>query len=232
MNFRSDDNVRAEDDVRTEFMPFIQSQYSASVRIISILKSCREHILPDADIVSFFDKIFNVATATGYGLDIWGNIVGVSRFVTDWQDDSTVYTLTDEAFKRVIYFKAAANVMDSTLYSMNYLLSALYPEYNCYVRLSSSYQADEDGIYHDTNPMVIEYVFFDTELTDLEKSIFVYVGDFNRGAGVQFSLSEYRYDDLFGFVGSELQTFGENANAGKQPEDYVGGVFFKPSIGG
>ena len=232
MDFRSDENVRADDDVRTEFMPFIQSQYSASVRIVSILESCREHILPDSDIVAFFDNIFNVATAVGYGLDIWGNIVGVSRFIPDYQDSNTIYTLGDEDFRRVIYFKAAANIMDSTLYSMNYLLKNLYPEYNCYIRLSSNYQADEDGIYHDINPMVIEYVFFDTELTDLEKSIFMYVGDFNRGAGVQFSLSEYSYDDIFGFVGSELQTFGENANAERQPENYVGGVFFKPSIGG
>ena len=65
MNFRSDEDVRADDDVRTEFMPFIQSQYSASTRIISILESCREHILPDADIVSFFDNIFNIETASG-----------------------------------------------------------------------------------------------------------------------------------------------------------------------
>lgn len=232
MNFRSDEDVRADDDVRTEFMPFIQSQYSASVRIVSILESCREHILPDADIVSFFNNIFNVETAVGYGLDVWGNIVGVSRFIQDWQNASTIYTLNDEDFRKVLFFKAAANIMDSTMYSMNYLLHNLYPEYNCYIRLSSNYQADSNGVYHDLNPMVIEYVFFDSELTDLEKSIFMTVGDFNRGAGVQFSLSEYRYDDLFGFLGSELQMFGENANDGKPYEDYVGGVFYKPSIGG
>ena len=91
MNFRSDEDVRADDDVRTEFMPFIQSQYSASTRIISILESCREHILPDADIVSFFDNIFNIETASGVGLDIWGNIIGVSRFVPNYQDDTVVY---------------------------------------------------------------------------------------------------------------------------------------------
>ena len=57
MNFRSNEDVWADDDVRTEFMDFVQSQYSASVRITSILESCREHILPDADIVSFFNEI-------------------------------------------------------------------------------------------------------------------------------------------------------------------------------
>ena len=231
MNFRSDDNVRAEDDVRTEFMPFIQSQYSASVRIISILESCREHILPDADIVSFFNKIFNVSTAVGYGLDIWGNIVGVSRFITDWQDPTTIYTLTDDDFRKVIFFKAAANVMDSTLFSMNYLLKSLYPDYDCYIRLSSNY-VNDGGRYYDSNPMSIEYVFINTSLTEFEKSVFMTVGEFNRGAGVEFSLSEYSYDELFGFYGSELQMFGNNENAETTPDRYVGGVFFRPSIGG
>ena len=219
MDFRSDEDVRACDDIRTEYMPFIQSQYSASTRIVKILESCREHILPDADIVMFFDNIFNVETAVGYGLDMWGNIVGVSRFIPNWQSASTIYTLNDEDFRRVIFFKAAANIMDSTMYSMNYLLKSLYPEYNCYIRLSSNYQADASGVYHDSNPMVIEYVFIDTILTELEKSIFTYVGDFNRGAGVRFSLSEYDYDEIFGFYGSGLQPFDQ-------------GVFYRPSIEG
>ena len=138
MNFRSDEDVRADDDVRTEFMPFIQSQYSASTRIISILESCREHILPDADIVSFFDNIFNIETASGVGLDIWGNIIGVSRFVPNYQDDTVIYTLTDEQYRNVMFYKAGANIMDSTLYSLNYLLKKLYPDYQCFVRIQNN----------------------------------------------------------------------------------------------
>lgn len=217
MDFRSNEDVRANDDIRTEFMPFIQSQYSASVHIVSILESCREHILPDADIVTFFNNIFNVETATGYGLDIWGNIVGVTRFVPDWQNDTTIYTLNDDDYRRVLFFKAAANIMDSTLYSMNYLLKSLYPDYNCYIRLASNYQ-NAGGRYYDANPMEIEYVFIDTDLTDLEKSIFMLVGSFNKGAGVGYKLSEYSYDEIFGFYGSNLQPFDQ-------------GVFYQPTIG-
>lgn len=219
MNFRSDDNVRAEDDVRTEFMAFIQSQYAASVRITALLESCREHILPDADIVSFFDEVFNIETASGYGLDIWGNIIGASRFVPDYQDSTTIYTLTDEQYRKVLFFKAGANIMDSTLYSMNYLLKKLYPEYNCYIRNLNNYTEDS-GRWYDKNPMEIEYVFIDTDLSDLELSIFSLVGSFNKGAGVEYHLSQYSYDEIFGFNGSELQPFDQ-------------GVFFQPSgIGG
>jgi len=219
MDFRTDEDVRANDDIRTEFMPFVQSQYSASVKMLSILESCREHILPDADIVNFFDNIFNIETASGYGLDIWGNIIGVSRVVTDYQDSTVTYTLTDEQFRKVLFFKAGANIMDSTLYSMNYLLKKLYPDYHCFIRNASNY-VEDSGRYYDSNPMEIEYVFIDTDLTDLEKSVFYLVGSFNKGAGVGFNLSEYSYDDIFGFYGSELQPFDQ-------------GVFFQPSgIGG
>lgn len=219
MNFRSDEDVRADDDVRTEFMPFIQSQYSASTRIISILESCREHILPDADIVSFFDNIFNIETASGVGLDIWGNIIGVSRFVPDYQDSTTIYTLTDEQYRTVLFYKAGANIMDATLYSLNYLLKKLYPDYRCFVRNANNY-VNDDGRYYDSNPMEIEYVFIDTDLSDLEKSIFSLVGAFGKGAGVHFNLSEYSYDEIFGFYGSGLQPFDQ-------------GVFYQGSgIGG
>ena len=219
MNFRSNEDVRADDDVRTEFMPFIQSQYSASTRIISILESCREHILPDADIVSFFDNIFNIQTASGIGLDIWGNIIGVSRFVPDYQDSTTIYTLTDEQYRTVLFYKAGANIMDATLYSLNYLLKKLYPDYQCFVRNANNY-VNDDGRYYDSNPMEIEYVFIDTDLSDLEKSIFSLVGAFGKGAGVHFNLSEYSYDEIFGFYGSELQPFDQ-------------GVFYQGSgIGG
>ena len=219
MNFRSDEDVRADDDVRTEFMPFIQSQYSASTRIISILESCREHILPDADIVSFFDNIFNIETASGVGLDIWGNIIGVSRFVPNYRDDTVIYTLTDEQYRNVLFYKAGANIMDSTLYSLNYLLKKLYPDYRCFVRNSNNY-VNDDGRYYDSNPMEIEYVFIDTDLSDLEKSIFSLVGAFGKGAGVHFNLSEYDYDEIFGFYGSNLQPFDQ-------------GVFYQSSgIGG
>lgn len=226
MNFRTTEDVRADDDVRTEFMPFVQSQYSASVRIIDILDSCRNHILPDADMVSFFYNIFNIETATGYGLDIWGNIVGASRFIKDYQDGAITYTLTDAQFRNVLFYKAGANIMDSTLYSLNYLLKKLYPNYQCYVRNLNNYNND-NGRYYDSNPMEIEYVFIGASLTDLEKSIIYTVGGFGKGAGVNFNLSEYDYSKIFGFYGSELLPFGENANEGRTPDDYVGGVFFK-----
>ncbi len=34
---------------------------------------------PTADLNAFYDLVWNVATAQGWGLDVWGRIVGVTR---------------------------------------------------------------------------------------------------------------------------------------------------------
>lgn len=217
MYFRTDDDVRACDDVRYELMPFIQSQYAASVRITAILQSCKDHILPDADIALFYDKMFNIQTAEGYGLDVWGNIIGISRYIQSHDDPSETLTLDDENYRKLLFVKAAANIMDSSMYSLNYIIKKLYPNLTCYVQLASNWQED-DGFIYDANPMEINFIFFNHHLSDLERSIFDVVGSFNRGAGVGWNLLEYIQDDVFGFKGSELQPFDQ-------------GVFFVPSGG-
>ena len=201
MYFRSDDDIRACDDVRTELMPFIQSQYASAVRITALLQSAKDHILPDADIALFYDNVFNVLTAKGWGLDVWGNIVGVTRNIPSHADPTVTLTLDDDNYRKLILHKAAANIMDSSLYSMNYLLKQLYPNYT-----------------YDVNPMSITYVFINHRLDNLERSIFDAVGDDNRGAGVEWNLYEYIQDDIFGYRNSELQPFDQ-------------GVFFQPSGG-
>jgi hypothetical protein len=65
--------------------------------------------------------------------------------------------------------------------------------------------------------MEINYIFFG-RLSNIERSIFDAVGDFNRGAGVHWNLFEFEQDEIFGYVGSELQPFDQ-------------GVFFQPSGG-
>lgn len=225
MYFRSDDDVRACDDVRTELMPFIQSQYAASVRITAILQSAKDHILPDADMDLFFNSIYNVETAIGYGLDAWGSIVGISRYIQEVERDldgrliptSITLTLDDEHFRNLIFCKAASNIMDSTLYSINYILKKLYPNYTCYARNNSGY-VTEDGITRATTPMEITYVFYNSQLTPLELSIFAQFAEFNRGAGVGWNMVEVSQDKVFGFTDSELQPFDQ-------------GVFYLP-IGG
>lgn len=57
------------------------SQYFDSPTIYSLLESYNDAIDPANDIVNFYQNIWNVNTAVGSGLDIWGAIVNVSRYL-------------------------------------------------------------------------------------------------------------------------------------------------------
>lgn len=60
----------------------VLSQYSNSTRLISLLEMIDEWISPDANFEEFYSLIWNVDSAVGYGLDVWGRIVGVIRVVS------------------------------------------------------------------------------------------------------------------------------------------------------
>jgi Protein of unknown function (DUF2612) len=128
------------------------SQYSASPTIKALLQSFNDAIDPTVDIANFYNNIWNVNTAVGNGLDIWGQIVGVSRYLTSSATQylgyaeansigteaqpfnqapfytgtlsSNTFALTDEQYRRLILVKAAANISSLTIPSINALLRA------------------------------------------------------------------------------------------------------------
>lgn len=77
-----------------------------------------EYIKPDTDIDNFFSFIWNVDTAQGFGLDIWGRIVGVSREIFT----NPVDYLSDDAFRALILLKALSNISRTNVPSQNQLL--------------------------------------------------------------------------------------------------------------
>ena len=59
----------------------IVSQMANSPTVLRLLESASEYLDPAADLDRFYNLIWNVNTAQGYGLDVWGRIVGVSRII-------------------------------------------------------------------------------------------------------------------------------------------------------
>ena len=57
------------------------SQYFDSPTIYGMLDSFNSAVDPSTDIANFYANIWNVNTAVGSGLDIWGAIVNVSRYL-------------------------------------------------------------------------------------------------------------------------------------------------------
>lgn len=57
----------------------ILSQYANSPAINSLIQSINSCLDPAANINAFYNNIWNIDTAQGYGLDVWGRILGVGR---------------------------------------------------------------------------------------------------------------------------------------------------------
>lgn len=59
----------------------ICSQYANSPTLMQLVLNMNQYIDPRANMKAFYDFLWNVDTAAGKFLDIWGRIVGVSRVV-------------------------------------------------------------------------------------------------------------------------------------------------------
>jgi hypothetical protein len=130
----------------------IYSQYANSPVITTALAAFNQWLDPTADLDLFYDDIFNIATAQGVGLDIWGRIVGVGRVLNvasgtyfgfaEAMDSSETpfnqepfysgetttsnYALSDDAYRTLIYAKAYANLCNGSIPAINNILMTIF----------------------------------------------------------------------------------------------------------
>lgn len=207
MDFLSNDDVRQSDEVRKELQPYILSQYSASPTIYKLLSDFRDNIRPDADIDLFRKKIMNIETAEGVGLDTWGNILGITRNVLG-MDNATVYTLGDDDYRKLLMYKALANITDSTLGVLNKMLSILLEGVDIIATNRLVEGTQLSGEYYNMLPMHVRFSV-KGEMTDIEKALFVRGGLLCLATGVGWSIVFIEGNGVFGFRGSELQPFNQ-----------------------
>lgn len=145
----------------------IISQYGNSQTITGLIHKMNEWIKPDADIDNFYNLVWNVTTAQGFALDIWGRIVGINREVLT----TPATILNDSQFLELILLKALSNISASTAPSINQLLQNwMAGRGRCYVT--------------ELGTMFIGYVF-EFVLQPFEFTILAQEGVFLRPAGVQ-----------------------------------------------
>lgn len=197
----------------------IISQYSHSPRILSVIGAMNESIDPKHDIDAFYRDIWNIHTAKGWGLDVWGGIVGLSRSflitfenqVIGFSDGFTpfnggtwssgadgntgTFRLDDDAYRNIIMIKAAANINYPTAYHINGLLL------NLFRKRGRAY-------YVKNGTMAARYVFEFT-LNQIERSI-IRDGDIlPRPCGVLLDFHEPSPSDYLGFEESNLMPFNQ-----------------------
>ena len=188
------------------------SQYCDSPTIKGMLESFNEAIDPSADIAAFYNNIWNVATAVGNGLDIWGLIVGVSRYLqvaaTPYLGFEEAYTaptaatgaqpfnqapfyngvqstasfaLSDKQYRQLILVKAAANISNLSVSSINALLRAEFGVNNGSDPYGDAYVIDNLNMtftYH------LNFAPSPAQIAIIQSS-----GVFPRPAGVEMSLT-------------------------------------------
>jgi hypothetical protein len=133
------------------------AQYANSPRILAIIKSFADNFDPGRRFDDFIKNVWNLDTARGWGLDLWGRIVGVNRVLQvasgkylgfqEAGDAETFgyapfykggtltsnYALADKAYRTLIYAKASSNLTDCSIPSINAILMRLFPSYQPYV---------------------------------------------------------------------------------------------------
>lgn len=193
------------------------SQFANSPTIVSLIESFNDAIDPSVDLNNFYDFVWNVDTAQGFGLDIWGKIVNISRLLTV---DATVQYLGykealaaapqasdpapfDQApFYNGVQVTSTVSLADDA-YRQLIMVKALANITNCTApnlnKLLQFLFADRGlAFVPDTGNMTIRYVFtFD--LTDVERAIVLKSGALPRPAGVLAQAMTFDPRNTFGF---------------------------------
>ena len=105
----------------------VLSQYANSPTLTTMLVNYARAADQTENLNNFFDFIWSVVTAQGYGLDVWGRIVGVNRIIQVWRKGEDYFGF-DQAVPGVqswnLGLGAGGAFLGGVLYSGNALTSA------------------------------------------------------------------------------------------------------------
>ena len=137
--------------------PIGMRQYGSSPIINQIVEFLGQNFDYQDVIDSFYDICWNIDTAQGFWLDVWGRKVGVSRVIRIpvdinyvgfnpyfetlgfgqlyglLSDDQQNYYLSDDNYRILILAKAFSNITDCSTPELNQLLKILFPGQLAYV---------------------------------------------------------------------------------------------------
>lgn len=200
----------------------IFSQYANSPRILKIISDLNDAIDPQYYIDDFYEYVYRLSTAKGFALDIWAIKVGVSRSAPMSDPNSkkfgyspayepfntypfsgsgsgfTSYQLPDSLLRELIIIKTATNIIYATAININKLLLMIFDERRAY--------------YNITGHMTAEYVF-EFGLSPFERMMVYTLKMLPQPCGVGISFIERDPNKIFGFNGSELNTFNNGVFA-------------------
>ena len=190
-----------------DYWPTVISQYANSPTILQMVQNFANWTAPGATLNDFYTLVWNIDTAVGYGLDVWGRIVGVGRVLKISGDqtyfgfeESTTevgfnqapfylsgpvtsnYSLSDPAYRQLILAKALANICNGSIPAINQVLINLFG-------------ASGNAYVTDNQDMTMTYTFEFT-LDPVQSAIVYNSGVLPRPAGVLVTVVESGGDVL------------------------------------
>jgi len=221
MLFLQQNNIDSNPEWRAFARQQILAQYANSPIILEIIDTFDNAVSLDKDAENFYRFAWNISTAIGEFLNIWGRIVNVNRVIQLPKSDyfgfvegnykgfgqakfyagipaSTNYALSNEAFRLMILAKALFNISRTTYSAYNKILMQLFPNRGrAYIGTSGNMNAR----------LTFEFYLKHWELAILKQS-----NVFEPPTGVNFEIMEYPTATTFGFLETGRATaFGTGA---------------------
>ena len=196
----------------------VQSQYAASPRILALAAQYWQLLDPTPSADLMISKMIDPSTAEGYGLDVWGRIVGIKRALVPVGGDYLAFAppanvtnpdgdswdnapfnpvnsagyASDAIYRVYVYVKAMLNIGNGSLADLNRYFSLLFPDSGIKIIHSGT--------------MIIRVLDFNARLTAADILALRTLDWVPLGVGWQLWQGE---PDCFGFAGSELLPFDQ-----------------------
>lgn len=175
----------------------VLSQYANSPVLTALVDTFAQWLDPKSRFDAFFSLMWDIDTAEGYGLDVWGRILGVTRVLQvpsgqylGFAQDTAAQpfgfgifygggratnnvALTDAAYRTLLLAKAALNITNSSIPAINAILLNLFG----------------DGYVRDNLNMTMTYVF-SRALSPVETTIVFQSGVLPKPLGVSFTVEQ------------------------------------------
>ena len=186
------------------------SQYANSPVFVKLVNGIKDQLDNSKTLNDWYNIVFNLKTATGFGLDIWGKILNQSRRVSYDDNGTTVnvylqgaqtvdgvsYTAEqmEDLYRTVLFFRAFSYITNCTVKSLNELLLFYF---NDYTSDTESGKNKKIVYVYELGTMSIEVVFR-FFINKLEKAIFT--SDlFPKPTGVRLQFRYIPNGEWFGF---------------------------------
>ena len=204
------------------------AQYANSPTLVALIDAFNAWVGPEADLENLYRNVVDVSTATGNGLDIWGRIVGISRYLkietevsefgfAEQREESTPAEATPQPFDSLGTMRDTVNA--TTTYRLaddayrKLILAKATTNITDATAASINFAltvifGDRGKCYvQDNGNMTINYVF-GFGLSPMDKAILYDTNAIPRPAGVLMNVVEALESSTFGFVQAGLQPFG------------------------